>query len=294
MPFTLLNLYNENFVRYSLEELQNTNVEIIVTEEEQNYVKKNTVLQSKNTTWYKVKSGRITASNIKGVCRTSTEKPSISLIKSICYPQKILFQPKQIKYGIEHEEIARNEYEAWAVKNHENFKLENTGFIICLEHPQIGATPDGLIKCDCCGSGCLEIKCPYVLKENNFDIEKFSEMKGSCLFKDGTKFALIKTHSYYYQIQLQMLFSKVHYCDFVVWSTRFLFIERIFYDPTFCEEIVQTALNFHKNVIIPELLGRWYTLQNEHSSHREQLWCDCQKPQNGLEMIRCANVDCPI
>lgn len=152
------------------------------------------------------------------------------------------------------------------------------------------------MSCDCCGSGCLEIKCPYVLKVGYFDVEQFCDMKGSCLCKDDdSEYTLIKTHSYYYQIQLQMYVSKLHYCDFVIWCKGFLFIKRIFIDHDFCEDIVQRAVHFHKMVIMPELLGRCYTQQNNHASHSEPLWCDCQQPQqDGQEMLRCANADCPI
>ena len=29
------------------------------------------------------------------------------------------------------------------------------------DYPHLGASPDGLISCSCCGDGLVEIKCPY-------------------------------------------------------------------------------------------------------------------------------------
>jgi hypothetical protein len=39
--------------------------------------------------------------------------------------------------------------------------FEMKGFAINSQHPFLGATPDGIISCDCCGKGALEIKCPF-------------------------------------------------------------------------------------------------------------------------------------
>ncbi|ROL44817.1 hypothetical protein DPX16_2167 [Anabarilius grahami] len=36
------------------------------------------------------------------------------------------------------------------------------------QHPYLGASPDGKEYCDCCGSGCLEIECPYLGKDKDF------------------------------------------------------------------------------------------------------------------------------
>lgn len=96
---------------------------------------------------------------------------------------KMLFQQKQIKYGIEHEEFARNEYKSHMTDNHNNFKLTNTWFIIYTEHPELGASPDWLVECDCCGQGCLEVKCPFVIKDGHWNLNQFTKMKGSCLKK---------------------------------------------------------------------------------------------------------------
>lgn len=43
--------------------------------------------QSKAKLWFNLRACRITASNIKAVCRTDASNPSKSLIKKICYAQ---------------------------------------------------------------------------------------------------------------------------------------------------------------------------------------------------------------
>ena len=32
----------------------------------------------------------------------------------------------------------------------------------------MGASPDGIVSCECCGSGVVEIKCPYSCKDKSF------------------------------------------------------------------------------------------------------------------------------
>ena len=33
------------------------------------------------------------------------------------------------------------------------------------DHPYIGASPDAIVTCDCCGKGIVEIKCPYCFRD---------------------------------------------------------------------------------------------------------------------------------
>ena len=63
--------------------------------------------QSKSRIWFQQRAGRITASRFRGILHTDCTKPSVSAIKSICYPVMHQFMPKACQYGCEHEEQAR-------------------------------------------------------------------------------------------------------------------------------------------------------------------------------------------
>lgn len=104
------------------------------------------------------------------------------------------------------------------VKRHKDFKVTETGFEISLEKPEFGASPDGLVTCSCCGSGCLEIKSPYRLGLGAKLID-LVKLKDFCLQR-GEKIFLDPTHEYYYQVQFQMFCLEKKYCDFVVWGQR--------------------------------------------------------------------------
>ena len=66
---------------------------------------------------------------------------------------------KAIKYGREHEGLARTCYGNLQKFRHTNFKIELTGLHIDACFPCLGASPDALVNCDFHGMGVLEIKC---------------------------------------------------------------------------------------------------------------------------------------
>ena len=70
-----------------------------------------------------------------------------------------------LKWGREHEEIACDEYFAWADENHDSLTIRDSGLVINSAFPYLGAMPDGVITCNCFGVGLVEIKCPYKYKD---------------------------------------------------------------------------------------------------------------------------------
>ena len=98
---------------------------------------------------------------------------------------------------------------------HKNFSLTRCGLFINKEHPFLHATRDFLTQCDCCGLGCGEVK--NLLTLENGDFEKYATHKHSCLEKKDDKFALKRTHDYYYQVQQQLFtLPERKHNDFVV------------------------------------------------------------------------------
>ena len=51
------------------------------------------------------------------------------------------------------------------------------------------------------------------------------------------KWNLDYNDAYYYQIQQNMQVTNSPWCDFIVYSENFIFVERIEYDHEFCKEI---------------------------------------------------------
>ena len=85
-------------------------------------------------------------------------------------------------------------------------------------YPFEGASPDGMVTCICCGTGVIEIKCPYSCR--NKSLKEVSEEKSHFFLhaKGAGNLELKDNHQYFCQIQLQMKLCNASFCDFVVWS----------------------------------------------------------------------------
>ena len=70
---------------------------------------------------------------------------------------------------------------------------------------------------------------------------------------------LNRSHPYHYQVQTQIFLSKSQYCDFVVFTLKDLFVERIELDSKFCKAMVENAADVYRQIILPELLGQVFT-----------------------------------
>ena len=89
--------------------------------------------------------------------------------------------------------------------------MHTSGILISTKYPFLSATPDGVVSCDCCGSGLLEVKCSYKYRDINpsdiADVNFYLQTQ-----PDGTR-VLNQTREYYYQVQGQMAIWNKEYCD---------------------------------------------------------------------------------
>ena len=199
------------------------------------------------------------ASKFKSAVHTDPTQPSVALVKSICYPMRS-FKSAAYEYGCKHETDARKEYEYAMKQQHQSLSVKESGLILDPMYPFVGASPDGVITCTCCGTGVLEIKCPYSCK--NKGLKEVSEEKSWFFLRvtEAGHLELKDNHQYFYQVQLQMKLCNASYCDFVVWSkNQGILVQRIFPDAEFINRALQQVENFIKHGILPELVGNWYT-----------------------------------
>ena len=117
-------------------------------------------LQSQSSVWWEHRKGCLTTSKFSAICRTKIEKPSESLISDILSSKKSPKVPA-LSWGIDNENTAREAYKEITSLDHEDFVVTCTGLHVCVSSAHLGASPDGLTSCSCCGKGIVEIKCPY-------------------------------------------------------------------------------------------------------------------------------------
>ena len=207
------------------------------------------------------------------------------LIRRICYPEINNFSSKATKWGCEHETSA---YVDIMKDVHSGFVCKESGLIISITYPFIGASPDGNIQCECCtGIGVLEVKCPYCV----CDVEPSSV---PYIQDDGN---LLKTHMYYYQVQTQLFVCSA---DFVIATFRdgnaSISIQRIFRDEHLIKDIVDKSSHFFELCILPELLAKWHSreqvmpAQTAAASAVSDTYIYCKEDKGG-EMVGCDNDD---
>ena len=266
--------------------------------------------QAKSRIWFDQRAGRITASRLREAVHMNYSQPSLSLIKSICYPEQRQFTSAACQYGCNHEDLARQMYTQKFAAKHEEFLVVQCGLILDPKFPFLGASPDGLVNCKCCKSGVLEIKCPFSCKQKSF-VELANDNPSFCLDDDNGSLTLKVDHPYHFQVQLQMKLCHVQYCDFVIWrETGEIFCQRISLDSSFVDSAINSVTPLIKYAILPELVGKWFSKQtvvsddNSSSSHtdindrsssfNDAGFCYCGKGEDYDDMIGCDNEHCPI
>ena len=263
MPKPLTELFSEQNLEDTLHELQQKSEtafnELKISLKEAETVEEATRDQADSKVWFEQRTGRVTASKFKASCSTNPDKPSKSLIKMICYPGAHRFSNAATKWGISNESKAREAYEFSIADQHLNLSVADSGLHINENWPFLGASPDGLVFCECCGKGLCEIKCPYKYKDAM--LVAAAADSSFCLKYDdnGVDLCLDTVHAYYYQVQCQLFVTGVEYCDFVVWTTKDLFVQRVLPDTDFWDRMLPRAILFYKKGVLPEMLGQWFT-----------------------------------
>lgn len=290
----ILDIYNVKHEKLTLEELieLGNNMTFNMSDGDILAIEEATRNQSSCSEWFHQRAGRITASHFKAACVTQIENPSLTTVKTICYPLNMRFTTKATQCGITHEENAAQRYVEEYTATHDSLALSFCGLVISKQHPQLAASPDRLVCCACCGKGCIEIKCPYSLHVDNMTVAEYCKKPSSCLEWNHGQVRLKRNHAFYYQVQLQMYVTNREFCDFVVWSPQEMFVERIKINKDFLKQAIHRALEFHKKVIVPELLARFFT--RSLNSKTNVLWCVCKRPDTGEPMLQCDNDECAI
>lgn len=189
-----------------------------INAKEQIAVEERTRKQANSRLWFRMRTGRVTASKFKSACVTDPLKPSHSLIMSICHPELMKFTSEATKWGCNHEAAAKEVYFQVQDNRHQGLKIEESGVFISTEYGFLGVTPDGLVSCKCCGNGIIEIK-----------------------------------------VQAQLFCTSRSYCDFIVWTEKSIYVERLTADERFMKANLLKVKEFVTRCLIPEILSNWYS-----------------------------------
>ena len=225
-----------------------------------------TTCQASSPFWHSHRKGRLTASVMHDILshvhNAEIKGVTTSVVDKVMGKNKA-FCSKATDHGNMNEPVARKSFSKKIRKLHQNFTVAETGLWVAMQNPIIAASPDGLVNCACCGTGVVEIKCPYtdsLLSVFDYALKGTSQSQAQhktvVIVEDG-ECVINKKHKYYTQMQVQMLCCNVSYCYLVIATQaesdnlRYFKVEK---DQLFCAGIVRKAKVFYKKVIFEELL----------------------------------------
>ena len=198
--------------------------------------------------WFEERRKRVTATFCKKVaCRHSSDFTSL-----LCEKLSGGFRGnKCTRYGQQHEKQALQVYLQFKKQAEPMFSLESTGLIVKMDEPWIAATPDSLANDPVCGVGVVEVKCPITCR--NQTLQEAAKAASFCLAVNAEDSSLVlkKTHQYFYQVQHQMYVCNVQWADFVVWTPKQVFIQRVARDTQFFASVHAKLKAFYFEHLLP-------------------------------------------
>ena len=72
---------------------------------------------------------------------------------------------------------------------------QEPGLFLSQAYTYLGDSPDGVIRCNCCGEGILEIKCPWTSREK-LNSGYITQPEPCLTYDDSSKISLKKCHPY--------------------------------------------------------------------------------------------------
>ena len=233
---------------YTLEQLKLMEMTVGLTVSSAKEICASTIGQSTNTRWYAERSRRVTSSVFgKIVNRRKSVHPS-SLIKSILNEHKKASVSASVQWGVDNETNAILKYQN-ELQN--KVTVANCGLVVSPKWPWLGCSPDGIVMNEGVPVGCVEVKCPYSIKEMSIH-EAAMSVKDFYIKQTEAGLKLKVKHAYFFQCQGVLNILNLPWIDFVVYTTMDMYIERIYKDVTLWEnKMLPELTSFYFSFILP-------------------------------------------
>lgn len=218
-------------------------------------IEKATKFQSLNKNWFRIRESRITASIVHKVIRTARKDRFASgyaRTHILSRKNSILMKVPAIKWGVQNEKNALAQYSRIVGE-----QMDKCGIFIHNSLHFLAASPDAINKKR---NLLVEIKCPFNIR---FELPDKAPYLSESKSKDQslkipeylTPKHLSKKHEYFTQIQFQLFVTGLKVCDFVVWTTMGIYIEKIYFDKKFVQRRLPFINEYYKRVFIPMYLN---------------------------------------
>ena len=229
-------------------------------------IEHNTRDQHLSDVWLFVRRYRLTASRFGEILHRRPSTPPDRLVLSILQPKS--FSSAATSWGIHNESSAIEAYVKYQQqqKGIDCLTVSPCGFLIDENHPFLGASPDGAVYDPTSTNhpfGFIEVKCPYSLR-NHTPIEAGHTAGFFCCVHSVGNLDVLRlrqNHRYYAQVQGQMAVGERKWCDFIVYTTKGISVERIDYDQNYWKITLLPKLeNFYDNCLAPEIVSPIHAL----------------------------------
>ena len=204
------------------------------------------------------KAIRCTASSCKTPLGLRKESAKIRYLRSnVWFLDK--FSTWATRYGIENEPRARQAYLTKMKEKDEDATVIECGLWINPKYPQLGCSPDGILRSPLLGRILLEIKC---LTLTHINPEFFEDMSDDKLRRfylkrlENGSITLKKTDKYYYQVQMSLDVLELPLAHFFVWSEAGSVVCEIPRDKSFFKEKRLRLIEFHRTIVLQEFFLR--------------------------------------
>ena len=131
--------------------------------------------------------------------------------------------------------------------------VRESGLTVNPQFPFLGTSVDGLVSCSTCGEGILEIKSPYV--HRNQTPQECAADDGFCSRLVDGHLRLKDHHNYTYQVMGQMAITRKSWCDFVIFTKKGLGVQRVVFDDSWHTTMLPKLKDFYVHVFVPELFS---------------------------------------
>ena len=193
---------------------------------EANTLEQKTQDQADCNEWKQERKLRFTASNFGKIVRR--QRNHDKFVKDLLAQKE--FTSAAVEHGKKCEPVALKEYEKYMRKIGKPVKVIKSGLFVSPKMPILGCSPDAKVVDLSCQDnfGIGEVKCP----SSKFSVSPLDACEDPGFFlenKDG-KPTLKKGHVYYDQVQGLMGLTGAQWCDFIVYTSTRLSVERVKFD----------------------------------------------------------------
>ena len=155
----------------------------------------------------------------------------------------------QFQWGHDKEQAAIDLYIRKCQKKHQGLCVSKSGLVINTSWPHLGASPDGIRYCECCGKRVVEIKSLFSKRNLPPHIAA-----SDYIIKVNGKYQLKTETRWHYQIQGELATTCLKNADLIIYTNKGILIIEVEFNMEFWNAMLKKLTDFYIGYMIPELL----------------------------------------